>query len=71
MQEEVKHAQVFEIEDLVTFLELTNSTINIAVKAYAVIALSFGGRGEVTMIEFEDASRRTIAGTGEIEVTVN
>lgn len=45
MQEEVKQAKVFEIEELVTFLEMTNSTVNIADKAYAVIALSFGGRG--------------------------
>lgn len=71
VQEEVKQAKVFEIEELVTFLETTNSIINIADKAYAIIALSFGGRGgEVTMIEFKDVTRRTIAETGEIEVRV-
>ena len=54
-----------------TFLEMPNTPGNVADKAYAVIALSFGGRGaEVTCINFEDITRKTDAETGEIHVMV-
>ena len=71
IQEEAKQAKVFEIKDLVRYLEMTHTPETLVDKAFLVIGLSFGARGkEITLMAFENISRKKNDVTVEMNIIV-
>lgn len=61
-----RHAKTFTGEELLDYYRMPSTLENLADKVYAVIAISFAGRGvEVAAVNFKNVTHTTGSATGE------
>jgi hypothetical protein len=71
-QKTAKQAKVFSSEELLNFYSQPKTANNLGDMAYAVMGISFGGRGaEIIEIEFKDVTRTVSVETGETQIKVS
>ena len=71
MQSMARQAKVFTVQELLNYYQMPSTPENLADKVYAVIAISFAGRGvEVAAVNFKNITETVETATGEKHIKV-
>ena len=72
IQSQARQAKTFTGEELLCYYQMPSTPENLADKVYAVIAISFAGRGvEVAAVNFENITQSVAIPTGERQIKVS